>query len=381
MELEPYPYDKLDKLKALALEKFGSVIDLSIGTPKDKPPQFIYDNLDIASLDINSYPTVKDSLELHEVIANWLKARFNLNVDLDQIGLCVGTKEFVASLPLYLRNVRGSSLKDLVIYPEPSYPTYKVGAQIAGQRFVPILEREGTLDFSSLKDISWEEVNLVWINSPANPTGRVIDISKVADFFESKGAFLISDECYIDFDYTGRAMPLIALGTTGRLSLFSLSKRSNLAGVRVGFYVGDPCLVRQLREIRRHAGLMVPKVSLAIAKKVLKDEAHVLSQKNAYLERLKLMKLAFNSLGLDVNLPEGTFYLWIEIGDFMKNLTYEDEKDLSMAFVSWLGKNSGIIVSPGSFYGESGSNFVRVAVVEPIEILKEAAERIKGIEL
>jgi aspartate/methionine/tyrosine aminotransferase len=181
---------------------------------------------------------------------------------------------------------------------------------------------------------------------------------------------VFSDECYVEFTWTGEGRTILEHGLDGVVAVHSLSKRSNMAGLRAGFYAGDGDLVRYLSEVRKHAGLMVPGPVQLAAGVALEDDAHVAEQRGRYRERLDLMRAGFVEAGVDVPAPEGTFYLWVPApgGD-------------AWALTERLAKEAGILVSPGEFYGPDGSSHVRVAVVQPTARLELAARRLSALSL
>ena len=221
-----------------------------------------------------------------------------------------GHEGLVASIAHHLA-LRDPS-RDTVLYPAVAYPTYAVGAQLAGLRAVPVDLVDGRLDLGAIDDATAGRALVVWTNSPSNPTGRLDDLAAVAAFGRRHGVVVCSDECYADFTWTQPPTTVLAHGADGVLAVHSLSKRSNLAGVRAGFYAGDPELVAYLRLVRQHAGLMVAGPVQAAAAAAWADDAHVAAQRDRYERRLALMREALVAAGLTVAAPEGSFYLWAE---------------------------------------------------------------------
>jgi aspartate/methionine/tyrosine aminotransferase len=221
------------------------------------------------------------------------------------------------------------------------------------------------LDLSSIKDEDALRALCLWVNTPANPTGAVDDLGAAAAWGRAHGVPVFSDECYVEFTWRGQRHTIVEHGVDGVVAVHSLSKRSNMAGLRAGFYAGDGDLVHYLAEVRKHAGLMVPGPVQLAAGVALEDDADVAEQRQRYRERLDLLRAAFTEAGVEVPAPEGTFYLWVPApgGD-------------AWAFVERLAKETGILVSPGEFYGPDGADHVRVAVVQPTALLERAAERL-----
>ena len=361
----PYPYDRLDPLKVLAAGHDGGLVDLSVGTPCDPPSAAVVAALAASGTEAG-YPTSIGSPGLREAASGWLNRRFGVDVDSSHVAACVGTKEFVASVPHLLR-LRYPE-KDTVLYPAVSYPTYAMGALLAGCRAVPVAV-DGTwrLDLSSIADDDAARALCLWVNTPANPTGAVDDLSLPAAWGRTHGVPVFSDECYVEFTWTGPGHTILEQGIDGVVGVHSLSKRSNMAGLRAGFYAGDGDLVRYLSEVRKHAGLMVPGPVQLAAGVALEDDVHVEEQRQRYRERLDLLRAAFVEAGVDVPAPEGTFYLWVPAPD-----------GDAWAFAERLAKEAGVLVSPGEFYGPLGATHVRVAVVQPTVRLELAARRLRG---
>jgi succinyldiaminopimelate transaminase len=365
----PYPYDRLDALRDRAAEVFGAaggVVDCSIGTPCDPPPPAVLEAMATSGTE-RGYPTSPGSPALRRAAADWLQRRFGVSVDADtEVAACVGTKEFVASTAQYLR-LRTPD-RDTVLYPAVSYPTYAMGAQLGGCRAVPVRERPtGGLDLSSVDPADAGRALMLWANSPSNPTGRLTPMDEVATWGRDRGVPVFSDECYAEFTWDGPPSTVLASGTDGVVAVHSLSKRSNLAGARVGFYAGDADLVRFLLDVRRHAGLMVPGPVQAGAVVALADDQHVREQRDRYRQRLDYLAGALTGAGIASTTPAGGFYLWVPVPD-----GYAD----GWALADHLALTGGLLVSPGELYGPDGAGHVRVAVVQPMDRLELVAERL-----
>jgi succinyldiaminopimelate transaminase len=361
----PYPYDRLDGLKKLAQRHDGGPVDCSIGTPIDEPPEFVMAQL-AKGVGARGYPASIGSLEYREAAAAWIDRRFGVRVGIDEVAACVGTKEFVASLAQYLHLRRPE--RDTVLYPSVSYPTYAMGATLAGLRAVPVAMKGGELDLASIGPDDAERALVLWSNSPSNPTGGLDDLEAVATWGRLHDVVVASDECYAAFTWTGRPRTILEHGRSGVLAVHSISKRSNLAGVRAGFYAGDPELVAFLRLVRQHAGLMVPGPVQSAVALAYGDDAHVEVQRERYRSRLELLADALGSNGVDAPLPDGAFYLWC-------SMPGADGWRLA----EMLADVSGMIASPGELYGEAGAAFVRIAVVQPDERLALVASRLSAL--
>ncbi len=315
------------------------------------------------------YPASAGGPELRRAAADWLVRRFELPpLSPNSVVACVGTKEFVASVPHILRLRQPE--RDTVLYPEISYPTYAMGAAMAGCRAVPVPPLPGTLgglDLSAITDEDAARALVLWSNSPSNPTGALGDLGAEAAWGRAHGVPVFSDECYAEFTWNGRRRSILQHGLDGVVAVHSLSKRSNLAGVRVGFYAGDAELVEFLRAVRQHAGLMVPGPAQAAGVAALADDAHVVEQRDRYMERLTFLAKVLGDFGCPVDLPEGGFYLWVPVP-----VQFRDAWD--MAHV--LATRGGILISPGDLYGDDGAGFARIAVVQPMERLQLVASRL-----
>ena len=361
-EPPPYPYDRLDAYQKLASEFDGGIVDLSIGTPCDPPPQAVIDAL-AGSGSERGYPASIGSENLRRSIARWMGRRFSIDVPISRIAACIGTKEFVATTPQYMKLRRPG--RDTVIYPAVAYPTYEMGATLAGLRALPVpMNAEGHMDFASLSEDDIARALMVWVNSPSNPTGGLDDLKYAANWGRKHDVPVFSDECYTEFTWGTAPQSILQHGLDGVVAVHSLSKRSNLAGVRVGFYSGDAEIVEYLKEVRKHAGFMVPGPAQAAGVAALDDDEHVRVQRDRYLSRLEMMAKTLTTWsGIDIALPSGGFYLWFNAGD-------------AWEFTEKLAREGGALVSPGDFYGAGGSHNVRVAVVQPDAKLAMVAKRL-----
>ena len=358
----PYPYDRLDRLRPLSEAHPGGTVDLSIGTPFDPPPQRVIDAL-ASSGSERSYPASIGSLAFREAAQRWMVRRFDVDVPVAQIGASIGTKEFVATLPQWMR-LRDPE-RDTVLYPAIAYPTYEMGAILAGCRPVAVSATPtGQLDLDSIDPADAERALVLWVNSPSNPTGKLDDLGAAAAWGRAHGVPVFSDECYVEFTWAGRGRTILESGLDGLVAVHSLSKRSNLAGLRVGFYAGDAELVGYLQEVRKHVGMMVPGPAQAAGVAALDDDDHVAVQRERYRGRLELLATVLSEWSKEsVALPDGAFYLWIPVGD-------------GWEYAERLARDGGALVSPGEFYGPDGSRFVRAAVVQPDDRIQLVADRL-----
>jgi aspartate/methionine/tyrosine aminotransferase len=367
-----YPYDRLDAAKAVASARFGKVIDLSIGTPGDPPPPLVLRALesnDDADRSARGYPASIGGAALRQAIADWTDRSFGVAIGPDDTAVCVGTKEFVATTPQWL-HLRNPS-RDTVLYPAVSYPTYEMGALLAGLRAVPVrMTADWSIDVSSIDPADARRALMLWVNTPGNPAGGLDDLSGVAQWGIANGVPVFSDECYAEFTWSGPPSTILGRGggrsgLEGVVAVHSLSKRSNMAGLRLGWYAGDADILAYLREVRKHAGLMVPGPVQSAGLAALQDQSHVEVQRGRYLERLERAAEVLKALGIAVELPQGGFYLWAPVPG-------GDEWAWTLEFA----ERAGALVSPGSFYGAGGSGYMRLAMVSGIEDLDEIARRL-----
>ena len=358
----PYPYERIDRYKPLAERFDGGLIDFSIGTPFDPPPPEVVEMLGSSGAE-RGYPPSIGSPELRSAVSSWIGRRFDIDVPVDQIAACIGTKEFVGTLPQWLK-LRNPQL-DTVLFPAISYPTYAMGATLAGCRAVPVpMTPTGGLQLDAVDPTDVARALVLWVNSPANPSGVLDDLGAAAAWGRAHGVPVFSDECYVEFTWSDRGRSILEHGVDGVVAVHSLSKRSNLAGTRVGFYAGDPKLVGYLREVRKHVGMMVPGPAQAAGAVALADDDHVAEQRDRYLGRLRRMaEILQRWSGLEVPLPQGGFYLWFRVGD-------------AWEFTERLARDGGALVSPGDFYGAAGAEYVRVAVVQPDQRIELMAQRL-----
>jgi succinyldiaminopimelate transaminase len=369
----PYPHDRLGELRAAAEAVAGGIVDCSVGTPVDPMPDVARQALVDAAPDATGYPAAIGAAAYREAAAAWIGRRFGVAVARDAVVACIGTKELVASLPrvLALRD----PARDTVLYPDVAYPTYEMGARLAGLRAVPVpLDERWRLDLSRVDEGDAARTLLVWVNEPGNPTGTsggAEHLRAVADWARSRGAIVASDECYAEFTYDAAGAPappatILAHGHDRALAVHSLSKRSNMAGLRAGFVAGDPALVSYLGEVRKHAGLMTPAPVQAAATAALADEAHVDEQRDRYARRRAEALDTLGAWGLAHDGGPSTFYLWLR-----STATGEDGWSIARRFAE-----RGLLVAPGDLYGPGGAAHVRLSLTQPDERLALAFDRL-----
>jgi len=355
--LPDFPWDKLEPAKELARSHPGGIVDLSVGTPVDPVPPVVRSALAAAS-DSPGYPLTAGTVSLRAALTSWVSSACAAAPGFGVLPT-IGSKELVAWLPTLL----GIGPGDVVVIPPVCYPTYEVGALLAGATVVRSDSLVGVGPSS--------RVRLIWVNSPSNPTGRVLPaahLRKVVDWARERGAVVASDECYLPLPW--EASPVSVLSVCGGvydsvLAVHSLSKRSNMAGYRAGFMAGDPALIASVLEIRKHAGMMVPAPVQAAMIAALGDEAHVEAQRSRYGRRRAVLRAALESAGFSIEQSEAGLYLWAS----------RDED--CWATVDWLARR-GIVAAPGTFYGPTGDRHVRVALTASDERVEAAATRLRG---
>lgn len=350
--LPDFPWDALAPYGEIARGHSGGIIDLSQGTPVDSTPDFIQSKFRESS---NSprYPVTAGTLELREAMRSWALNHLGATGDFDVLPL-IGSKELVAWLPTILESKK-------VLIPEVAYPTYNVGAIIAGAQAVIVpIDAE-----------NWPDADLAWINSPSNPTGQVhsdSEIESAISWSRKNQSVLVSDECYLDFSDTsqGRSVLAIAQGNnTNLLAVHSLSKRSSMAGYRGAILIGDPKLIAIIREFRKHAGMMVPLPVQNAMVVALGDEKHVEQQRARYNKRRALLTPALERAGFAIHYSHAGLYIWCT------------RNEDAWKSVGWLAE-LGILTTPGSFYGEKGASHIRVALTATDEQISDAVQRIES---
>ncbi len=357
--LPDFPWDVLAPSAAVAAQHPGGIVDLSIGTPVDPVPEVIRDAL-AAAADFPGYPLTKGTKELRSAAADWLARRHGVLVSPDAVLPVIGTKESIAWLPTLL----GCGPGDAVSFPELAYPTYDVGARLAGALPLATDQPESAEATAPIR--------LAWVNSPSNPSGRVTEPARLRELVgwaRSAGAVLASDECYLDLGFdvkpTSVLHPDIAGSSpAGLLGVFSLSKRSNLAGYRAGFLAGDETLIGELLEVRKHAGMIVPGPIQAALTAALSDDSHAEQQYQRYARRRQVLRPALEQAGWRVDHSEAGLYLWATRQDW-------DCWDSVRALAEL-----GILVSPGEFYGAAGRQHVRAALTATDERIAAAVNRL-----
>ena len=377
LALPDFPWDSLRPYRERAAEHPDGVVDLAVGTPVDPTPEIARTALSAAA-NAPGYPTTVGAPVVRAAIIEWMERRRGVaGLNDAEVIPTIGSKESVALLPLHL----GVGPGDLVLHPRAAYPTYDVGARLVGATPVPVDTDADPATWDVADDA---RVAVVWLNSPGNPDGHVLDaeqMARIVAWARRRGAIVISDECYAELAWEAPwdAEPIPSLldpgvggeaGRSGLLALYSLSKQSNLAGYRAAFLAGDADLVGAVTEVRKHTGMLVPTPVQAALVAALGDEAHMEVQKEVYRERREILVEATTAAGL-VNDPASVagLYLWLKGPESMSAY------DLVGSFAEL-----GIVVAPGDFYGEAGAGRVRMSLTDTDERVQAAAQRLRSPE-
>ncbi|WP_189953622.1 bifunctional succinyldiaminopimelate transaminase/glutamate-prephenate aminotransferase [Streptomyces alanosinicus] len=356
--LPTFPWDKLEPYKKTAAAHPDGIVDLSVGTPVDPVPELVRKAL-IDAADSPGYPTVWGTPALRDAITGWLERRLGARgVTHRHVLPVVGSKELVAWLPTQL----GLGPDDRVAHPRLAYPTYEVGARLA---------RAAYETYDDPRDLDPAGLKLLWLNSPSNPTGKVLSKQELTDIVawaRAHGVLLFSDECYLELGWEADPVSVLHPDVNGGsydgiVAVHSLSKRSNLAGYRAAFIAGDPAVLGPLLEIRKHGGMMTSAPTQAAVVAALGDDAHVQEQRERYAARREVLRAALLGHGFRIEHSEASLYLWA---------TRDESCWTTVAHLAALG----ILVAPGDFYGEAGEQFVRVALTATDERVRAAAARL-----
>ncbi|MFJ9819471.1 bifunctional succinyldiaminopimelate transaminase/glutamate-prephenate aminotransferase [Streptomyces sp. NPDC101151] len=356
--LPTFPWDKLEPYKKTAAAHPDGIVDLSVGTPVDPVPELIQKAL-IDAADSPGYPTVWGTPALRDAITGWLERRLGAReVTHRHVLPVVGSKELVAWLPTQL----GLGPGDKVAYPRLAYPTYEVGARLA---------RAGYEVYDDPRDLDPANLKLLWLNSPSNPTGRVLskdELTGIVAWAREHGVLVVSDECYLELGWEADPVSVLHPDVNGGsyeglVAVHSLSKRSNLAGYRAAFVAGDPAVLGPLLEIRKHGGMMTSAPTQAAVVAALGDDEHVRAQRERYAARRTALREALVSHGFRIEHSEASLYLWA---------TRDESCWTTVAHLA----ERGILVAPGDFYGVAGEKFVRVALTATDERVRAAVARL-----
>ncbi|QPK79918.1 succinyldiaminopimelate transaminase [Corynebacterium lizhenjunii] len=354
--LPDFPWDSLAEAKRTAQAHPDGIVDLSVGNPVDPVAPGVQLAL-TQYADKPGYPATTGTPELQQAMRDNLARRTGVDSSIGVLPV-MGLKEAIAWLPTLL-GMRGET----IVIPSVAYPTYEVAALMAGATLV---RADDPRDFGSAA--------MVFINSPSNPTGEVLSVERlraVVAWARENGAIIASDECYLDLAWDDSKRPVSILDprvtdgdNTGLIAMHSLSKSHNLASYRAAFFGGDPQLIAELLELRKHAGLIVPGPIQAAMVQALGDADSEALQVRRYAQRRAKLVRALTDAGFRIEHSEASMYLWVTRG--------EDCRDT----VDWLAQR-GILVAPGDFYGPAGQKFVRVGLNGTDERIDAAVSRLR----
>ena len=357
-----FPWDTLAEAKARAAAHPDGLVDLSMGTPVDPTPDVVQKALADAA-DSPGYPTVLGQVAVRQAAVDWLERRFGITgLSADHVLPTIGSKEFIANLPTQL----GLGPDDLVVVPELAYPTYEVAARYARCQ---VVASDSTVALGPARPA------LVFVNSPANPHGRILGadhLRKMIAWTRERGALLVSDECYLEYAWEGEPASVLHPDVNGGslegvLAVHSLSKRSNIAGYRGAFVAGDPDVVREVLAVRKHLGFMVPAIVQAAMIAALGDDEHVDRQRAVYAARRMALRAGLEKAGFTIEHSQGSLFLWATRDEPCRDT------------IDWLAER-GILAAPGDFYGVPGQRHVRLAVTATDERIAAAATRLAVTE-
>ena len=361
-DLPDYPWDLVAPYAERARRHPDGIVDLSIGSPVDPTPERVRQALAEAT-DAHAYPQTAGTSGLRDAIVQWYERRRGVaGLDPSAVLPTIGSKELVALLPMLL----GLGTGDTIVHPRAAYPTYAIGAAIVQANAMASDEPE-----------EWpDDTRLIWLNSPGNPDGRVLDedfLRRAVERARQLGAVIANDECYAELGWEGRwerePVPsildprVVGDDRTGVLSVYSLSKQSNMAGYRAAFLAGDAAVVAKLLTVRKHAGLMLPaplQQAMAVA---LSDDAAVAEQVARYRARRQVLKPALEAAGFRIDHSEAGLYLWG---------TADQDAWITLGRLA----DAGILAGPGVFYGDFHPNHVRLSLTATDERIRTAAERL-----
>ena len=353
-----FPWDTIAEAKDRAAAHPDGLVDLSMGTPVDSTPDVVQKAL-VDAADAPSYPTVLGPVALRQAAVDWLERRFGITgLTADHVLASIGSKELIGNLPIQL----GLGPSDLVVVPEIAYPTYEVGAQYAGCR---VEAADSTVKLGPVRPA------IAYLNSPANPHGKILGadhLRKMIAWARERGTLLVSDECYLEYAWEGQPSSVLHPDVNGGslegvLAVHSLSKRSNMAGYRGAFIAGDPAVVSELLEVRKHLGFMLPVPVQAAMIAALGDDTHVDQQRDTYAARRTMLRTALESAGFTIEHSEGGLFLWATRDEPCRDT------------IDWLAER-GILAAPGDFYGPRGHRHVRIALTATDERIAAAAARL-----
>jgi succinyldiaminopimelate transaminase len=375
--VEPYPFEELDRRKAAALAEGRDLVDFGVGDPREVTAPFIREALQRAVEPISSYPRAAGLPELRAAICGWVRRRFDVTIDSDAHVLPIlGSKELVFSLAQAVLDTAGG--KDLALVTAPGYTIPERGMRYAGGGVerLPLTEERGFLpDLDAVDDATWDRAAVLWLNYPNNPTGAVAPLAflrEAAERCRAHDVLLASDEAYSELWFAPNGPPSSALqivDLSNVLVINTLSKRSSMTGYRSGFAAGDPEVIAALRRLRPSVGVTPQEFVQRASVAAWNDEAHVAENRDRYAAKRQVFLSLFERHGIHVAGSEATFYLWVKVPGGGPSLAWALE----------LLEDTGVIVAPGSFFGPEGEGFVRMAMVPTVEECVRAASAMDAL--
>lgn len=372
-QLGTYPFVRLEQSKRAAAARGIRIIDFGMGDPQERTPDRIRRSLLESVPDRAGYPPAAGIEELRVAMADWVRRRFGVALDPDRHLLpSNGSKEAVYLLHQAVVDPRGD--RRIVLIPDPAYPVYEIGTLFAGgiPQPLPLLERNGFLpDLDAIPEATWRQTALLWLNYPNNPTGAVTDLGlyrKALELARRHGFWVASDEAYSELWFDAPPVSALEAGLDGLVVLNTLSKRSAMTGYRSGLIAGDPELIGLLRTVRPSQGVATPTFIQSAAVTAWRDEEHVAGQRDLYRAKREILVPVLRRKGIEIVASQATFYLWMRVPG----------SETSEGFCARL-LESGVVVTPGSFFGRGGEGYARMALVPTLELSIEAASILERI--
>jgi LL-diaminopimelate aminotransferase len=376
-DLPPYLFATIDKMKEKALAKGVDLIDLSIGDPDTPTPGHIIKAMQkaVKNPEHHQYPSYAGMLSFRQAVADWYKKRFNVKLDpKTEVVSLIGSKEGIGHMPLAFINPG-----DYVLVPSPGYPVYPVATLFAGgiSYDLPLLEKNNYLpDLTRIPKYVLKKAKLMFINYPNNPTAACADMAffkDIIEFARKHNIIICHDAAYTEM-YYGREKPLSFMQVPGAkdvgIEFHSLSKTYNMTGWRIGFAVGNKSAIAGLGKIKTNidSGIFQAIQEAGIVALRTKD-TELKKLRKMYQERRDVLCNGLRALGLEVNKPKATFYLWVKCPEGVS----------SMDFTALLLNKAGILTTPGNGFGAPGEGYIRFALTVPVKRMKEAIARIQNI--
>ncbi|MBI5414637.1 aminotransferase class I/II-fold pyridoxal phosphate-dependent enzyme [Candidatus Peregrinibacteria bacterium] len=383
--IKPYAFAEINK-KVAALKKAAqkgtakSPIDFGVGDPTEPTPDFVIQNLQKFGEKHarTGYPFYTGNQNFREAAVEYMKRRFQVELDPEtEICSSIGSKESVFNFPLAFLNPG-----DIVICPSPGYPPYKTGTILAGGEpyFVPLLAHNKFLiNYESIPEEICQKAKIIWINYPNSPTGAIAErtyYQALIAWAKKHDIIIAADEgCYIDIYFEKKPISILEVAREGIVAFYSLSKRNNMTGYRVGFMCGDARIISIYKNLKTHIDSGTPSIMQEAGILALKDDDHVESMRKMYFKKRNILTKALRNMRLDVAEPDATFYIWQKVPSGMSDVEFAEKL---------LDPNIAIVVTPGSLISDEctggvnpGNGYVRFALMPTMEEIEEATERLK----